>query len=369
MEPPKANTPDNSHLKDTNFIEDLIIKQDNKEYKIQFGINNFFAKDELAIKVCPNRSKEYYFNHFNLDELQKSVEAFMMYKNIKEIISFLKESEFSIVEGSENLILKFNFFLPNGKQKASEIFLKQYLLDSNEIINNLFEENKLLTKIITKNTNDINLLKEENKKLWDEINKLKDLFKDFNNNKNESNLKIDSKIVNSISDIEFILNYIKENDKLLQFNNIKLLYRGSRDGDKTEICHKLCDEKKNIIILMVSDYKYIFGGYCKIGFKANKNKEVKVDNNCFIFSINLRKIFPVIKNQKVICDMPHKKGLCFYSCLGFFDNFLNNENSFVCEDGCEKYFEILRFKKEINGGKKYFKCQELEVFQLLLNNI
>ena len=30
MEPPKANTPDNSHLKDTNFIEDLIIKQDNK---------------------------------------------------------------------------------------------------------------------------------------------------------------------------------------------------------------------------------------------------------------------------------------------------------------------------------------------------
>ena len=90
MEPPKANTPDNLHLKDINYIEDLIIKQDNKEYKLQFGISKFFGKDELAIKVCSNRSKEYYFNQYNLGELQKSTEVFMMYTNIKEILSFLK---------------------------------------------------------------------------------------------------------------------------------------------------------------------------------------------------------------------------------------------------------------------------------------
>ena len=54
--------------------------------------------------------------------------------------------------------------------------------------------------------------------------------------------------------------------------------------------------KKNIIKFIKSDSNSIFGGFCKIGFKTNpiKSLEYKVDNNAFLFSVNLKKIFPVI---------------------------------------------------------------------------
>ena len=42
---------------------------------------------------------------------------FSMYKAAKEIIAFLKDLKFEIEEKNENLILKFNVFMPNGQNK------------------------------------------------------------------------------------------------------------------------------------------------------------------------------------------------------------------------------------------------------------
>ena len=128
----------------------------------------------------------------------------------------------------------------------------------------------------------------------------------------------DSKIINSLGEIDFILDYIKQNDKELSFKKLVLLYRGSRDGDDTKICHNLCDHKQNILIIIKSDIGYIFGGYSKIGFETNNDKpEYKIDNSCFLFSKNLKKVYPVVKNQKVICNINNNNGLCFYGCLAF----------------------------------------------------
>ena len=93
------------------------------------------------------------------------------------------------------------------------------------------------------------------------------------------NILIDSKIIKSIGEINFILYHLKSRDKLFDFKEIKLLYRGSRDGDRTKTCHSLCDNKPNILIIMRSDTNLIFGGYSKIGFKINKRGEYKKDNN------------------------------------------------------------------------------------------
>jgi hypothetical protein len=208
------------------------------------------------------------------------------------------------------------------------------------------------------NQSEINNLKENNKnykneniQLWEEIYKLK-LY------------HIDSKIIESKDNINFILDYIKQNDQSFNFNNIKLLFRGSRDGDRTKTCHELCDNKQNVLIIMKSETGYIFGGYSKVGFKINNNFDYKIDNNCFLFSLNLKKIYPVIKDKKVICHIGIDCGLCFYSSLAFRDNFMRKKNNNICES-ILKYFNDLENCFEMNGGQSYFICQELEVFQLL----
>ena len=165
------------------------------------------------------------------------------------------------------------------------------------------EENYKTEKL--KHESEINYLKEnisilkennmsyvnENKKLWEEINKLKE------NNKINS---FDSKIIESKDNIKFIIDYIKQNDKKFNLNNIKLLFRGSRDGERTKTCHELCDNKQNVLIIMKSETGYIFGGYSKVGFKTSRIPQYIIDNNCFLFSLNLKKIYPVIKDKNII---------------------------------------------------------------------
>ena len=187
----------------------------------------------------------------------------------------------------------------------------------------------------------------------------------ISNQKVNEKIDLDSKIIESKSNINFILDYIKQNDKTLNFNNIKLLFRGSRDGDRTKTCHELCDNKQNVLIIMKSETGYIFGGYSKVGFKVNNNLSYKIDNNCFLFSLNLKKIYPVINDKQVICHIRVNVGLCFYDCLAFYDYFMSKKKSYNIRSNIKEYFNGLENKYEMNGGQNDFKYQELEVFQLL----
>ena len=204
----------------------------------------------------------------------------------------------------------------------------------------------------------------ENKKLWDEIYKLKESQIIFNNKEDAIN-SFDSKIIESKDNINFILDYIKQNDKSLNISKIKLLFRGSRDGERTKTCHELCDNKQHVLIIMKSETGYIFGGYSKIGFKANKILEYKIDNNCFLFSLNLKKIYPVIKDKNVICHTRETSGLCFFGSLMFYDYFMSKKDWPNLNMDIKQYFNNLETVYEMNGGQEYFKCDELEVFQLL----
>jgi len=389
------------------FIEEIVFNNEKDSYKIQLGIK----ENDLLIKVDSNKSKDiyYYQQSYTINELQNISIVFTMYKTAKEIIAFLKDLKYEIEEKNENLTIRFNIFMPNGKNKLIEMDLKKCLPDTNSIINYCLEkiksmelnmknsEEKLkmekekleleikgLKENISKNKSEIqnlnnnilinqreiNNLKENNKnyrnennKLWEEINKLKQYLIISNQKVNEK-IDLDSKIIESKSNINFILDYIKQNDKTLNFNNIKLLFRGSKNGDRTSTCHELCDNKQNVLIIMKSDSGYIFGGYSKVGFKVNNNFDYKIDNNCFLFSLNLKKIYPVIKDKEVICHIGVDCGLCFYASLAFRDNFMRKKNNNICES-ILKYFIDLENCFEMNGGQSYFICQELEVFQLL----
>ena len=376
METPKPNI-DNTKI---DFIEELKVKNENEEYKIQFGIK----ENDLAIKVvnCNSENIYYYQNCYSMLELQNVSMAFSFYKTIKDIIVFLKNLKYQIDENKNDLILKFNIFTPDGKSKIIELNLKKCLPDTHHLVKYLLEEIKTI-KITIKNSeennkilrmkneseiktlkennlkyqNEILYLKEENKKLWEEINQIKKITK---SPKKLNNLNLDSKILDSINSIDFIIDYIRQNDKSFNFSEIKLLYRGSRDGDRTKTCHQLCDNKQNVLIIIQSDTGYIFGGYSKIGFKTNDKNEYKIDNNCFLFSFDLKKVYPAIKDKKVICHIGSNYGLCFSSSLAFYDNFMNNRDNYV---DCMKLFNGLD-NLEMNGGNSHFKCKELEVFHI-----
>ena len=375
-----------------NFIEELLIKKDKEEYKIQFGIIN----NNLAIKVSSEKSKDmfYYQQIYTINELKNVSIIFSMYNSIEDIIKFLRKLKFEIDEKNDELLIKFNVFMPDGQNILIELYLIQYLSNTNHIIkyllneihsikinnnkneseieklknNNLNHENEInkLNEIIDNNKKDLLNLREENIKLKNEINILKQYHekpKEFDSNNPSF---FNSKIVQSENSIDFILNYIRQNDKSFNFNNLRLLYRGTRDGDRTKTCHELCDNKQNVLIIMKSDNNYIFGGYSKIGFKVINDpneQEWKKDNNCFLYSINLKKIYPVIKDKEIICHIGDRSGLCFDSSLSFYDNFLHNKSSL--NSYMIRMFNGFKDKYEINGGKDSFTFSELEVFQLI----
>ena len=369
-EPIKCETP-NPELKEINFIEELVFNKENEEYNIKLG----FQELNLIIKVINLNSDDiyYYQKNFSIFELQKLSQVFSAFKNIKEIITFLKNLIFEIQEINGILIIK--FILSQDKNQFIELNLNKYLPTSKDMIKFLLKEMKSIRinnkKEKNKTENEIkelkesiSELKEENKKLNEDINKLNKIV--INSNIIRK-LKLDSKIIKEIISIYFILDYLLQNDDSLNLKNIKLLFRASKDGNKTKTCHKLCDNKEDILIIILSDNGYIFGGYSKIGFKTNndpRNFEYKIDNNCFLFSVNLEKIYAVIKNKEVICHIRETSGLNFYSSLVFHDNFMNRSDNCICKN-IKEYFNGLEDEYEMNGGKDKFKCKELEVFQLL----
>ena len=401
-EPVKFVTPRQTELiYKINFIEELIIKKEREVYKLQFGIRE--NNNEMIIKVSSdNYHNAFYFQQsFTLEELQSLSKIFTVYESAKDIISFLKKLKIDIAENNEELAVKFNAFMPDGKNKIIELNLKKIILDNNFMIKFLSEEiqsiksnnekeikaikNKhnseikslqdnilkyqkeitLLKTNIVNYQNEISNSKQENKKLWEEIKNLKKITETIIQKEKSKINYNDFKIIDSLHSIDFIFNYIRQNDPLFHFRNIKLLYRGSSDGDLTIKCHKLCDNKQNILIIIKSDIGYIFGGYSKIGFKTNNDDgDYLVDNNAFLFSVNLQKIYPAINDMPSICHTGNMFGLCFNSSLVFYDSFMRRNDNVICSQ-IRKIFNGFNNNFEMNGGRETFRIDELEVFQLI----
>ena len=375
--------------------EELII---NEEYKLQFIIINKIIYLKVINIIFPKI--EYIPNERNLDEIKKLSNLLFNKENLNEPGTILKNSKFENEEEDNDLIVKLKVSLPEEKNEVFKFSFKIKFPNTDDLVKYLFQEIKIMKKNINiekikteseikelKNTisnyqnelskinenkannelinkSELLALIEENKNLYQEVNQLKTFTKFLNTIRG---LKFESKIIDSLNNIEFLLEYILQNDKAFNFRKIQLLYRGSKDGDKTKTCHNLCDEKKHVLIFMKSSNGYIFGGYSKIGFKTNNdpmNFEYKKDNNSFLFSIDLKKIYPVVKDKAVISNTRDISGLCFYSSLVFQDNFMKRNENYIIKT-ITKCFNGFDTEFEMNGGEGQFRCKELEVFQLL----
>ena len=119
----------------------------------------------------------------------------------------------------------------------------------------------------------IKSLEKENETIKSKIEIIENWIKILENNKNENwrpkKIKISfSDIITTSEQNDFIINRLREVPQFLNKNfQFNLLYKGTRDGDKSRTFHSLCDNKKNIIVFVETTKNIKFGGFCSIGYK------------------------------------------------------------------------------------------------------
>ena len=214
-------------------------------------------------------------------------------------------------------------------------FLKNEVLKLNERISSLEKENKnlssklsILEKYLTPQINDQIKLKQ----------------------------KILSDIITNINELDII------NKRLLRQNKrtvYTLIYKATRDGDKAETFHTMCDSYNHTLVLIKTIKGRKFGGYA---YEKWEGEDIsKVDNRAFLFSIDNKKVYNVNKNEEAIgCYKLNGPDFCGWQIV-IQDNFLTNKQCYTGE-------KEMNFKTsedyELNGGEKYFGVEELEVFQI-----
>ena len=164
------------------------------------------------------------------------------------------------------------------------IELKKIEQNQNDIIQTLLKtvkdlkeensclEKKMDEKIESMNKKIIQIEKENNSlklKVEDLIQKM-DKFTQNNNKLNENcSLLNNSLLINEIEEERLINSWISPN-KSIKYD---LLYRATKDGDKSSDFHRLCDEKGPTLVIGKTPGGYVFGGFTKIKWKSLQNKK------------------------------------------------------------------------------------------------
>ena len=214
--------------------------------------------------------------------------------------------------------------------------------------------------------NNTNINKEKNN-----INPKRKTSTDFSNNyqKKENPKRFNSKIITEIDELNLIAKgLVKENMENLKKLKVgyKLIYRASDDGDDAETFHQKCDGISGTLTIIKTKDDWIFGGYTSVTWDTESEDEKK-DLNSFVFSINLEKIYYASEQKEYCIYCDSNKGPSFIGMFSLEESMLNMANK-VNPWGVQCY-NGESLPCEINGGKKEFYIEEVEVFQVIMKKI
>ena len=353
-----------------------------------------------------------YQDIYTLAELKnnnKGFEFFDLFEFKKAFINAIKEEKYELLLIKNILILELDTLNIFGTKNSCKLIIRSSS-DSNAISNNqlkeLFdvnnnkitnnskitenEKNNTPTTPITKkcdNKNQNNLLINKKRLRSNEL-KNKIIYEDNipslpsseeNKSQNESTdscvtklykdiislpefqpdtLSKESKILDSYDEEDLIENAISTITKNKKY---RLLFRASRDGDKANTFHSLCDKYSNLIILIKTKKGARFGGYTSSKFRSSAH--LKFDNNAFLFSLDNKKVFNIIPGEYAIYCYDNT-GPCFSKTSLYIPN------SFFSKPGkTSKAGGPFQFKKdyELNRGVEKFLVEELEIFQVKID--
>ena len=195
---------------------------------------------------------------------------------------------------------------------------------------------------------------------WTEIYKIKTKKCEYDN--------IDSIIFNNMEKKKEYLDKLKE---WTEFKEMKLIYRGTRDGANPEAFHSKCDDQGPTIVLCRNNKEYIFGGYASISWK--KNGGYNSASGSFLFTLtNIYGIQPTkfhLYNNNY--QVYHYSG--YGPTFGNGHDFAMSSNFF--SDNCcwanfpSTYQDSLGkgksiFKDNFDSNNFYIKLKEIEVFKI-----
>ena len=146
----------------------------------------------------------------------------------------------------------------------------------------------------------------------------------------------------------------------IKIENIKLLYRSSRDGLQLNNLRDKINNKSNLIFLFLTGNIRIFGSYIKAKVEVEHDKYIK-DDNAFVFSLNNNKIYKILvpelairfyHNYPILIGNNGKGNGFFFSENTIYDSELLNN---------PKVYDFQRNKELTEGNSKF---NELEIFEI-----
>lgn len=234
--------------------------------------------------------------------------------------------------------------------------MENKIVIKNDKPKNIEETVKVLIKQISTLNNRVSSLEKENANLKTKLSIFEKYLTPQINDQIKLKEKILTDIITNINELDVI------NKRLLRQNKrtvYTLIYKATRDGDKVETFHKICDSYNHTVVLIKTLKGRRFGGYT---YEKWEGEDInKVDNRAFLFSIDKQKVYNVIRNEEAIgCYKLNGPDFCGWQIV-IQDNFLTNKQCYTGE-------KEMNFRTdedyELNGGEKYFGVQELEVFQV-----
>ena len=165
---------------------------------------------------------------------------------------------------------------------------------------------------------------------------------------------IEGNIIRDLSELDFISNRIHGKKYKIYFN---LLYKASQDKDNSLDFHKKCDSNQTTLVLVETKNGIRFGGFTKRTWRGKGNE--KFDNDAFIFSLNKRRIYNVIKGKNAIGCYPNC-GPAFCGAFKIFDNAFTKGG---CSFANGLNYEINQ-DFELTNGEEKFEVKEIEVYEI-----
>ena len=149
-------------------------------------------------------------------------------------------------------------------------------------------------------------------------------------------------------------------------NEIKfeLLFKMSENGTNSIDFHKYCDNKGPSLTLVKTTKNKIFGGFTPLSWKNKGNNLKDKSNQTFIFSLNLKKKFNMIKKNEVGIYCSKDYGPRFGA--GDFGLRENMKNGETYANECCNF--LSNNNLELTGGKgdnENFNTEELEVYKVI----
>jgi hypothetical protein len=150
---------------------------------------------------------------------------------------------------------------------------------------------------------------------------------------------------------------------------MRLLYRGSRDGFRASDFHNKCDNKSNTVTIILTTKDFIFGGFSSLSWDSSNQWKIDNERNSFLFSVrnphNItdRKFSLTNPTNTIYCVSSYGPTFGGNHDIHVADCCNNNTNSYT-NLGCSYANDTGIAGNQFFTGESNFTVKEIEVFQV-----